>query len=62
MASSASADWLGFIVGRLGGTLLHIFNGGLLGWAMARAWQGKNQQELLELTSLPSCCMAFGMA
>ena len=41
MASSASTDWLGFVVGRLGGTLLHIFNGGLLGWAMARAWQGK---------------------
>ena len=41
MASSASADWLGFVIGRLGGTLLHIFNGGLLGWAMARAWQGK---------------------
>jgi len=41
IASSASTDWLGFVVGRLGGTLLHIFNGGLLGWAMARAWQGK---------------------
>ena len=41
MASSASTDWLGFVVGRLGGTLLHIFNGGLLGWAMACAWQGK---------------------
>jgi len=47
MASSASADWLGFVVGRLGGTLLHIFNGGLLGWAMANAWQGKKPAKVV---------------
>ncbi len=47
MASSTSADWLGFVIGRLGGTLLHIFNGGLLGWAMARAWQGKKPAKVV---------------
>jgi RsiW-degrading membrane proteinase PrsW (M82 family) len=47
MASSASADWLGFVIGRLGGTLLHIFNGGLLGWAMANAWQGKKPAKVV---------------
>ncbi len=47
VASSASTDWLGFIVGRLGGTLLHIFNGGLLGWAMASAWQGKKPAKVV---------------
>ena len=47
VASSASTDWLGFVVGRLGGTLLHIFNGGLLGWAMANAWQGKKPAKVV---------------
>jgi len=47
MASSTSTDWLGFVVGRLGGTLLHIFNGGLLGWAMANAWQGKKPAKVV---------------
>ena len=47
MASSTSADWFGFVIGRLGGTLLHIFNGGLLGWAMARAWQGKKPAKVV---------------
>ena len=47
MASSTSADWLGFVIGRLGGTLLHIFNGGLLGWAMANAWQGKKPAKVV---------------
>jgi len=47
MASSTSMDWLGFVIGRLGGTLLHIFNGGLLGWAMANAWQGKKPAKVV---------------
>ena len=47
VASSTSTDWLGFVVGRLGGTLLHIFNGGLLGWAMASAWQGKKPAKVV---------------
>ncbi len=47
VASSTSTDWLGFVVGRLGGTLLHIFNGGLLGWAMANAWQGKKPAKVV---------------
>ncbi|HOV31604.1 MAG TPA: PrsW family glutamic-type intramembrane protease, partial [Anaerolineaceae bacterium] len=47
MASSTSTDWLGFVIGRLGGTLLHIFNGGLLGWAMANAWQGKKPAKVV---------------
>ena len=47
MASSTSADWLGFVIGRLGGTLLHIFNGGMLGWAMANVWQGKKPAKVV---------------
>ena len=47
VASSTSTDWLGFVVGRLGGTLLHIFNGGLLGWALANAWQGKKPAKVV---------------
>ncbi len=47
MASSTSTDWLGFVIGRLGGTLLHIFNGGMLGWAMANVWQGKKPAKVV---------------
>jgi RsiW-degrading membrane proteinase PrsW (M82 family) len=34
-------DWVFFILGRLGGSLLHTFNGGLIGWAVAKTWQDK---------------------
>ncbi len=37
-ASVAGNDWVFFLLGRLGGTLIHIFNGGLIGWALATAW------------------------
>ena len=37
-ASVAGNDWIFFLLGRLGGTLIHIFNGGLIGWALATAW------------------------
>jgi len=40
-AAVAGNDWIFFLVGRLGGTLIHIFNGGLIGWALATAWSKK---------------------
>jgi len=45
-AGSASADWLIFVFGRFGGTLVHIFNGGLLGWTMVRHWQDKEHTKV----------------
>ena len=38
VAGGSSTDWLAFLLGRFGGTLLHVFNGGLLGWALAKTW------------------------
>jgi len=46
VATGAPADWLVFALGRLGGTLLHIFNGGLMGWALARHWQDKEHHKV----------------
>ncbi len=43
LAGGSPAEWLTFLLGRFGGTLLHTFNGGLLGWAMARTWQDKRR-------------------
>ena len=34
-------EWVFFILGRIGGSLLHTFNGGLIGWALAKTWQDK---------------------
>lgn len=34
-------EWVFFIFGRLGGSLLHTFNGGLIGWAIAKTWRDK---------------------
>ena len=41
VAGGNSADWLAFLLGRFGGTLLHVFNGGLLGWALAKTWNDR---------------------
>ena len=34
-------EWVFFILGRIGESLLHTFNGGLIGWALAKTWQDK---------------------
>ncbi len=34
-------EWVFFIFGRLGASLLHTFNGGLIGWAVAKTWRDK---------------------
>ena len=40
-ASIPGGDWVFFILGRAGGSLIHIFNGGLVGWALAKTWKDK---------------------
>ncbi len=40
-ASVSGGDWVFFILGRAGGSLIHIFNGGLVGWALAKTWKDK---------------------
>ncbi|MFZ3070574.1 MAG: PrsW family glutamic-type intramembrane protease, partial [Anaerolineaceae bacterium] len=41
MSGGVPADWFPFVLGRFGGSLLHCFNGGLLGWALASTWRDK---------------------
>ncbi len=43
LAGGRPAEWLTFLLGRFGGTLLHTFNGGLMGWALANSWQDKRR-------------------
>lgn len=43
LAGGSPAEWLTFLLGRFGGTLLHTFNGGLMGWALASSWQDKRR-------------------
>ncbi len=40
-AMTPGGDWVYFLIGRLGGTLIHIFNGALIGWALAKSWQNR---------------------
>ena len=40
-ASSPSQGWGTLLVARAGGSLMHITASGLMGWAIASAWQGK---------------------
>jgi len=40
-------DWLYFLLGRFGGTLIHIFNGGLIGWALTKTWRDRKLARLL---------------
>ena len=40
-ASVVGNAWVFFILGRLGGTLIHISSGALIGWALATAWREK---------------------
>lgn len=32
-------EWLVLILGRMGGSLLHVFTGGLIGWGLTSTWQ-----------------------
>ena len=40
-------DWLYFLLGRFGGTLIHIFNGGLIGWGLAKSLRDRKFARLL---------------
>ena len=40
-------DWLYFLLGRFGGTLIHIFNGGLIGWGLAKSFRDRKFARLL---------------
>lgn len=46
-AMAPGNDWLYFLIARLGGTLIHVFNGGLIGWALAKTWRDRNIARLL---------------
>lgn len=35
------ADWAGLILGRFGGSLLHILTGGIIGLAIGKFWQNR---------------------
>lgn len=40
-------DWIYFLLGRMGGTLIHIFNGALIGWALAKTWRDRKFARLI---------------
>jgi hypothetical protein len=46
-AMTPGNDWLYFLLGRFGGTLIHIFNGGLIGWALTKTWRDHKVARLL---------------
>ena len=46
-AMAPGNDWLYFLLGRFGGTLIHIFNGGLIGWALTKTWRDLKFARLL---------------
>lgn len=41
------AEWAGLILGRLGGSLLHILTGGIIGLAIGKFWQNRNFGSLM---------------
>lgn len=43
----AGLEWLAFVFGRAGGSLIHIFNCGLVGWMLARSWQDHHYGRLV---------------
>ncbi len=47
LAGGSRSEWLTFLLGRFGGTLLHTLNGGLMGWALASSWQDKRRGRTL---------------
>lgn len=46
-AAMPGNDWTYFLIGRLGGTLIHVFNGGLIGWGLSKTWRDRNVARLL---------------
>lgn len=46
-AMTPGNDWLYFLLGRFGGTLIHIFNGGLIGWALTKTWKDRKFTRLI---------------
>lgn len=46
MASITSAEWGVLVLGRLGTGLLHTVTTGLIGWALAEAWQSRRYIQL----------------
>lgn len=46
-AMTPGNDWLYFLLGRFGGTLIHIFNGGLIGWGLAKSLRDHKFARLL---------------
>lgn len=52
LSGSSGADWLFLILGRFGGSLLHIFNGGLMGWALAKTWQDRKVWRVVGIFAL----------
>ncbi len=51
-AMTPGNDWLYFLIGRFGGTLIHIFNGGLIGWALTKTRRDRNLARLLVIYAL----------
>ena len=35
----SGAEWLSLVLGRMGGSLLHVFTGGVIGWGLASIWR-----------------------
>jgi RsiW-degrading membrane proteinase PrsW (M82 family) len=41
------SGWLYFVLGRVGGLLLHTFTGGIVGWGLAKSWREKRPQHAI---------------
>jgi len=42
-------DWVGLVIGRAGGSLLHVFTGGLIGWGLADTWRSGKFKKYLQV-------------
>jgi RsiW-degrading membrane proteinase PrsW (M82 family) len=47
LATPSGSGWLGVVVGRTGTGLLHVTTTGLIGWALASAWEEKHYRRLV---------------
>lgn len=47
LSSVAFSEWVGLILGRFGGSLLHILTGGIIGLAIGKFWQNRKFGSLL---------------
>lgn len=45
--AATPGDWVGLVIGRAGGSLLHIFTGGLIGWGLAETWRSRKLRSYL---------------